>query len=181
MNYENIKSAARKIGAGLTGLALMVTSAVHAANNCRSWPLDKDYKAKLEICVFTYDNKVNETRIRMYDSQGMLIKRVWDMNGDFKPESSVEYEYDSNGLRIRSKWDRDGDGTIEETEEYKYNSGGNMVSETIRNADGKITQITLYEYSHNGRKLLRRNRDTNGDGKTDKVWTREDKEWKDAE
>jgi hypothetical protein len=115
--------------------------------------------------------------------QGVTQKKEADDNGDGRPD---HWWYYLGGRISRETRDRDGDGKVDETKIYRAEKlaevqtdenhdgkfdrsdileGGRRVRSEIEDRDGPLTLV----YDAGGKNIVRRERDTNGDGRPDIV------------
>lgn len=114
---------------------------------------------------FDGDGTINGTRTETYDTDGHLVRSVWDLGSDqvleqvdtwtFQDGLLVEftalamgmlsmrltYEYDENGNLVREQSDADGDGTFDSIATYENDERGNP----LRGVSGNVTWT--YDYS----------------------------------
>ena len=110
-----------------------------------------------------------------YDSDGGLVKKSYDLNGDGNFEEI--YEYDTNGNLIRSSEDTDSDGELDSITTYEYSARGARVKESVdSDADGTAdstsgspdTVVPTEETASNGNSVL--SYDNDGDSVVDEVY-----------
>lgn len=114
------------------------------------------------------DGKPDDITEYEYDERGHKTRDIWDKDADGKPDEITEYKYDKRGHKTREIWDQDADGKPDLVRKYEYDERGNMTRESVESANGKIDLITEFEYDERGN-MTRAIWDYGADGKPDEI------------
>lgn len=82
-----------------------------------------------------------------YDEQRNVIEKIYDYDGDKKPDSIIKYENDEQGKIVKEFHDSNADGKTDLIVTHEYNKQGNIIK-TINdsNMDGKPDVIIINKY-----------------------------------
>ena len=106
------------------------------------------------------------------NSEGRVIRELWDYYADDFIDEVETYEYDKAGNVTKYTLDRNADGMPDKVATHEYDKAGNKTKSTYDdNADGKPEEVVNWEYDEAGR-LTKCTIDDNADGKPDIVTTR---------
>lgn len=137
----------------------------------------------LPVSEVQYKGDTGQVTLKTEFEEGIKTKREADENGDGNPD---HWWYYLGGRLSKEAWDRDADGKIEEVRRYRSEQvvrveydedrdgkfekselleNGVRISSEIADGDGLLTLF----YGSKGERVIRRERDRNGDGVTDIV------------
>ena len=99
-----------------------------------------------------YDGELDETRIRVSNHGGQLLRETFDKEGDGIPESINIFEYDENGNMLsQSRWYGSTDYSEDSIYYYSYDQQNRRIStRSDFNHDGEIDQLNERFYDNNG-------------------------------
>lgn len=138
------------------------------------------------IDSFSYDDNGNETSNRTdlngdgvedgvtkhsYDANGYLTAFSVDSNADGSPDMTITTTNDPHGLPTQEEQDNDGDGLPDVIIKHFYDDSGNEIKkETTRyTTQGVSNEIRTFSYDEITKRLIKEERDSNGDGFSDTI------------
>ncbi len=125
--------------------------------------LDDEYSCE---CGVQYTTEIfsgelegyNTTVVSLYNSDGMLVKRIEYINNELG--KTIEYYFENGNLIKEESYLAD--GSLDEYTLYTYDERGNEIKREVYLGDGTLVVSTILEYDESGNKINEIYKDSEG-------------------